>query len=130
MKVLIIAILCLNTGLIHAQSDAFTDDEAEILVSEPIDVDGYLKEKKSTDGELEGLHAEIEKQKAETILNKEKSKSYQELTKSVEKLSETTEEYLEEKRAAKEEIANYNMKVKCLSSDEPGPECSKYVRRR
>jgi hypothetical protein len=37
---------------------------------------------------------------------------------------------LEEKRAAKEQIAEYNAKVKCLQADAPGPECDKYVKRR
>lgn len=122
MKILILAILCLNMADIHAQD--------QVLTAEPINVDGYLTEKPATDGELETLQAEIQKQKKETVLNKEKAKSYQQLSQSVEKLSETTEEYLEEKKAAKEEIANYNAKVKCLSADEPGPECDKYVRRR
>lgn len=122
MKILIGAFLLLNMNMIHAQT--------QVLNSETINVDGYVAEKKVMDPELENLHAEIKKQKEETILNKQKSKSYQELTKSVEKLSETTVEYLEEKNAAKEEIANYNNKVKCLQAEAPGPECDKYVRRR
>lgn len=122
MKILIGAVLLLNMNLLHA--------ETQVLNSETINVDGYVAEKKVMDPELENLRAEIQKQKAETILNKKKSKSYQELTKSVEKLSETTVEYLEEKNAAKEEIANYNNKVKCLQSETPGPECDKYIRRR
>lgn len=146
MKFLAIIVLCLSMGVVHAQFEEETElpelgeapvetqvvaqPETQVLNAEPINVDGYVKEKQVTDGELAGLHAEIQKQKKETILNKEKAKSYQQLSKSVEKLTETTEEYLEEKRAAKEEIANYNNKVKCLQSDAPGPECDKYVRRR
>jgi uncharacterized protein YPO0396 len=122
MKILLGAMLLLNMNVIHA--------ETQVLTSETINVDGYMAEKKVMDPELENLQAEIKKQKEETILNKKKSKSYQELTKSVEKLSETTVEYLEEKNAAKEEIANYNNKVKCLQSEAPGPECDKYLRRR
>jgi uncharacterized protein YPO0396 len=122
MKILLGAILLLNMNVIHA--------ETQVLTSDTINVDGYMAEKKVMDPELENLQAEIKKQKEETILNKKKSKSYQELTKSVEKLSETTVEYLEEKNAAKEEIANYNNKVKCLQSEAPGPECDKYLRRR
>ena len=132
MKILMIAAMCLCMGVVHAQTETISavDAETEVLTNEAIDVDGYLAEKKATDGELEGLHAEIRKQKQETVLNKVKSKSYQELTKSVEKLSETTEEYIEEKKAAQAEIAAYNLKVKCLNSDAPGPECAKHVRRR
>jgi len=122
MKILIGAILLLNMNVIHA--------ETQVLNSEAINVDGYVTEKKIIDPELESLQAEIKKQKEETILNKKKSQSYQELTKSVGKLSETTVQYLEEKNAAKEEIANYNSKVKCLQSESPGPECDKYIRRR
>lgn len=122
MKIFLAAMILLNMNVIHA--------ETLVLTSETINVDGYMTEKKVMDLELENLQAEIKKQKEETILNKKKSKSYQELTKSVEKLSETTVEYLEEKNAAKEEIANYNNKVKCLQSERPGPECDKYLRRR
>ena len=132
MKILIIAVICLSMGVVHAQTETISavDAETEVLTNEAIDVDGYLAEKKATDGELEGLQAEIRKQKQETVLNKVKSKSYQELTKSVEKLSETTEEYIEEKKAAQAEIAAYNLKVKCLNADSPGSECDKHVRRR
>jgi len=119
MKIMIMAVLFISMGVVHAQT------ETEVLTSEPINVDGYVTEKKITDGELEGLQAEIQKQKAETILNKEKAKSYQQLSQSVEKLSETTEEYMEEKKAAQQEIANYNLKVKCLNAATPGPECGK-----
>ena len=124
MKKLLVAILFLNMQSIQAQT------ESQVLTAEPINVDGYLAEKKASDQELETVQAEIEKQKTETVLNKKKAKSYQDLSQSVEKLSETTEEYLEEKKAAKEEIANYNLKVKCLSAETPGPECEKFNRRR
>jgi outer membrane murein-binding lipoprotein Lpp len=97
---------------------------------EPINVDGYVNEQKVEDPELALIQAEIKKQKEEVVLNKKKAQSFKELSKSVEKLSETTEEYLEEKRAAQEEIANYNTKVKCLQSENPGAECDKFLRRR
>lgn len=124
MKALILIAILMFAGTALAQT------ETQVLSAEPIEVDGYLKEKPATDGELENLKVEIEKQKKETALNKVKSKSYQELSKSVEKLSETTEEYLEEKKAAQQQIAEYNMKVKCLQAETPGPECDKFVRRR
>ncbi len=124
MKKLLVAILFLNMQGIQAQT------QTQVLTSETINVDGYLAEKKASDEELETVKAEIEKQKTETVLNKKKAQSYQDLSQSVEKLSETTEEYLEEKKAAKEEIANYNLKVKCLNAETPGPECEKFSRRR
>jgi uncharacterized protein YdbL (DUF1318 family) len=101
-----------------------------VVESETINVDGYVKEAETSDPELTSLKAEIAKQKKDIVLNKQKAKSYQQLSKSVEKLSETTEEYLDEKKAAQEEIAAYNLKVKCLQSDSPGPECDKFVKRR
>ena len=134
MKALLLVAIFMFAGTALAQTETDLEIENEIdsqvLSAAPIDVDGYLKEKKATDGELESLKLEIEKQKKETALNQVKSKSYQELSKSVEKLSETTEEYLEEKKAAQQQIAEYNMKVKCLQADTPGPECDKFVRRR
>lgn len=124
MKSLLIAVLLVGASASYAQI------ETQVMETETINVDGYLAEKKSSDGELETIKYEIEKQKKETVLNKQKAKSYGELSKSVEKLSETTEEYIEEKKAAQAEIAEYNMKVKCMQSDSPGPECDKHVRRR
>ena len=110
--------------------NSFAADEAQVQSMEPINVDGYVKEQKVEDPELASIQAEIKKQKQEVVLNKKKAQSFKELSKSVEKLSETTEEYLEEKKAAQEEIANYNTKVKCLQSENPGAECDKYLRRR
>ncbi len=103
-----------------------------VLESEPIDVDGYLKAKEqvAADPELQTIKEEIQKQKKEIVLNKVKAKEFKELGKSTEQLSETTEDMLLEKRAAQEEIANYNLKVKCLSQDNPGSECDKFARKR
>jgi septal ring factor EnvC (AmiA/AmiB activator) len=109
---------------------ALAEEEGKVQNLEPINVDGYVKEQAAEDQELQSIKAEIAKQKEEVVLNKKKAQQFKELSKSVEKLSETTEEYLEEKRAAKEEIANYNAKVKCLQSEAPGAECDKYLRRR
>jgi hypothetical protein len=105
--------------------------EPQAVNSAPINVDGYLTgPQKVQDPELLQIHGEIQRQKKEVVLNKKKAKTYNELSRSVEALSETTEEMLEEKRAAKEQIAEYNAKVKCLQADAPGPECDKYVKRR
>ena len=104
--------------------------QPQVIQADQINVDGVLPEKKVTDGELETIKQEIQKQKTEVVLNKEKAKSYQELTKSVEKLSETTEEYIEEKNEAKAQITEYNLKVKCLQEVHPGKECDKHVRRK
>lgn len=107
---------------------AYAQSEEQVLNSDPIDVDGYLKEKQVTDGELEQIRSEIRKQKNEVQLNKDKSKGYKELSKTTEKLSDVTEEYLDEKKSAQNDIAEYNKKIKCLMEENPGKDCSKYVR--
>ncbi len=113
-----------------AVNDTVVNDT--VLQSEPIDVDGYLraKERPVTDSELQTIKTEIQKQKKEIVLNKVKAQKFKELGKSTEQLSETTEEMLIEKRAVQEEIANYNLKVKCLSQENPGSECDKFNRNR
>lgn len=101
-----------------------------VVETQPIDVDGYMKQKEVTDGELQSIRSEIQKQKKEIVLNKVKAQNFKELGKTTEQLSETTEEMLLEKRAVQEEIANYNLKVKCLSMETPGAECDKFSKRR
>ena len=121
-KTLLALALSLTAAFAYAQS------EDQVLNSDPIDVDGYLKEKNVTDGELEQIRSEIRKQKNEVHLNKEKTKGFKELSKTTEKLSDVTEEYIDEKKATQKEIAEYNKKIKCLMEENPGPECAKYVR--
>jgi hypothetical protein len=116
--------------LLYFPATIFAQENSAVQSLEPINVDGYVTEQKVVDPELESIKAEITKQKQETVLNKKKAHGFRELAKSVEKLSDTTEEYLEEKRAAKDQIAEYNTKVKCLQSEAPGPECDKFVKRR
>ncbi len=111
-------------------ASAFAQSQDQVLNQAPIDVDGYLQEQSVTDGELEQIKGEIRKQKGEVILNKEKTKGFKELSKTTEKLSETTEEYLDEKKTAQKDIAEYNKKIKCLMEENPGKDCSKYVRNR
>lgn len=103
-----------------------------VLESKPIDVDGYYKQKEVqvTDAELQSIRSEIENQKKAIVLNKVKAQKFKELGKSTEQLSETTEEMLLEKKAVQEEIANYNLKIKCLSTEHPGADCDKFARRR
>ncbi len=122
-KTLLVLALTLSFANAFAQSA-----EERVLNTEPIDVDGYLSEKQVTDGELEQIRSEIRKQKNEVVLNKEKTKGFKELSKTTEKLSETTEEYLDEKKDAQKEIAEYNKKIKCLMEENPGADCAKYVR--
>lgn len=109
---------------------AYAQNEERVLNSDPIDVDGYLSEKQVTDGELEQIRGEIRKQKNEVQLNKDKSKGYNELSKTTEKLSDVTEDYIDNKKSAQKDIAEYNAKIKCLMAETPGKECDKYVRNR
>jgi outer membrane protein W len=123
-KNLVALMVFLSFASVYAQS------EEQVLNSDPIDVDGYMHEKAVTDGELEQIKGEIRKQKNEVILNKEKTKGFKELSKTTEKLSETTEEYIDEKKSAQKDIAEYNAKIKCLMEENPGKDCDKYVRNR
>ena len=101
-----------------------------VVNSSVINVDGFVPEEKPVlDAELQQIQSEIARQKTETVLNKEKAKNFKVLKKSVEQLSETTEEYLEEKKSAKAQIAEYNLKVRCLQTEDTGSECSKYNKR-
>lgn len=111
---------------------AAAPESNQVVESAPINVDGFMKEKEQpvVDAELQTIRSEIQKQKKEIVLNKVKAQKFKELGKSTEQLSETTEEMLLEKRAVQEEIANYNLKVKCLSQENPGAECDKFNRRR
>ena len=120
-----------NLLMVLAMSMTFATayaNEDQVLNNDPINVDGYLQERQVTDGELESIRNEIRKQKGEVILNKEKSKGFKELSKTTEKLSETTEEYLDDKKEAQAEIAEYNAKIKCLMEENPGRDCDKYIK--
>ena len=105
--------------------------ESNVVTSTVINVDGFVSEEKpSTDAELTQIRSEIARQKTETVLNREKAKNFKVLKKSVEQLSETTEEYLSEKKEAKKQIAEYNLKVRCMQTEDTSSECSKYNRKR
>jgi septal ring factor EnvC (AmiA/AmiB activator) len=105
--------------------------ESNVVNSAVINVDGLVTEEKpATDSELQQIRTEIERQKTETTLNREKAKNFKVLKKSVEQLSETTEEYLSEKKEAKAQIAEYNLKVRCMQTEDTSSECSKYNRKR
>ncbi len=125
MKTKSILLLALSMSF----ATAFAQTE-QVLNSDPIDVDGYLAEKQVTDHELETIKNEIRKQKGEVVLNKEKSKGFKELSKTTEKLSETTEEYIDDKKDAQKDIAEYNAKIKCLMEENPTKDCDKYIRNR
>ena len=114
--------LFLNINITHAQN--------QTISTETINVDGYVSNKAPSDNELETIKSEIKRQKTEMVLNKEKAKNFKELSKSVEVLSETTEEYLLEKKEAQNQIAEYNLKVKCLREEDTSKECAKFNKRK
>lgn len=120
----------LTVSLVLMSLSLYADESVQVLTAEPINVDGFLNDRPVQDTELESIKAEITKQKNEIVLNREKAKNFRELSKSTVALSETTEEMLEGRNEAKAEIAAYNLKVKCMQSETPGPECDKHTRRR
>lgn len=112
-------------------SAGIPSSESNVVTSSVINVDGFVAEEKpATDPELQQIQTEIARQKIETTLNREKAKNFKVLKKSVEKLSETTEEYLSEKKEAKAQIAEYNLKVRCMQTEDTSSECAKYTRKR
>ncbi|MBA2403250.1 MAG: hypothetical protein H0V66_00640 [Bdellovibrionales bacterium] len=120
---LLALVLALSFTAAYAQQE-------QVMNQDQIDVDGYLREKQVTDGELEQIRGEIRKQKNEVQLNKDKSKGYNELSKTTEKLSDVTEDFIDSKKSAQKDIAEYNAKIKCLMEENPGKDCDKYIRNR
>lgn len=130
MQVLTMWILLSAVFCAQVSANAPTS-ESNVVNSTVINVDGVLPEEKpATDPELQQIRSEIARQKSETVLNREKAKNFKVLKKSVEQLSETTEEYLSEKKEAKAQIAEYNLKVRCMQTEDTSSECAKYVRKR
>lgn len=102
---------------------------AQVIESSTINVEGYLQDTPQ-DAELNTIKAEVERQKKEIALQKVKSKSFKELAKSTTQLSDVTEQYIEEKKAAQKQIAEYNLKVQCMQEDFPGKECERFIRKK
>jgi opacity protein-like surface antigen len=107
---------------------AFADDS--VLNSDPININGYVSEAPSTDGELEKVRGELRKQKQTIQINKEKSKKYKELGRTTEKLADVTEELIDERKEATTTIDKYNKKIECLMQENPGSDCDEYVKRK
>ena len=106
---------------------AIANDESYIN-SEPIDINGYVKEPvATTDQELEKVNRELEVQKQTIQLNKQKSKKYKELGKTTEKLADVTEEMIEERKDSQAEIEKYNKKISCLMGEISGEECDEFT---
>jgi opacity protein-like surface antigen len=119
----------LTFGSVYAQS------EDQVLNSEQIDVDGYLKEQNVTDGELEQIKGELGKQKNMTQLNKEKAKELGKLSGQTEKLLDSQDQYIDEKIESQKAIKEFNkktaeneLKLRCLLEESKSPECSKWVK--
>ena len=125
---LLVLALCLSFATAYAQS------EEQVLNSAPINVDGYLAEEQPvTDGELESIRSELNKQKTGTKLNKEKAKDLGKLTNQTEKLLDSQDEYIEQKiestKAIKEFNAKYEenqKKLRCIMEESNSPECDPY----
>jgi hypothetical protein len=127
-KTLMVLALSLSFATAYAQSDE------QVLNSAPINVDGYLDEPKPvTDGELEQIRSELNKQKTGTQLNKEKSKDLGKLTNQTEKLLESQDEYIDQKIESTRAIQDFNQKyeegqkkLKCIMEESDSPECDPY----
>lgn len=108
-------------------------NEEQVLNSAPINVDGYLEEKPVTDGELESIRSELNKQKMGTQLNKEKAKDLGKLTNQTEKLLDSQDEYIDQKIESTQAIKEFNKKyeegqrkLKCIMEELDTEECEPY----
>jgi opacity protein-like surface antigen len=109
----------------------------DVLNSAPIDVDGYLQDKPVTDGELEQIKNEHNKQKNITQLNKEKAKELGKLSGQTEKLLDSQDVYIDSKIESQKAIKEFNRKsaenekkLKCMLEEDTSPECAKWVKKR
>lgn len=127
-------LLVLALTLSFATAYAQTEGEERVLNSAPINVDGYLAEDKPvTDGELEAIKSELNKQKQGTQLNKEKSKNLGKLTQQTEKLLESQDEYIDQKVESTKAIKEFNSKyeenqkkLRCIMEEANTEECEPY----
>ena len=129
-------LLVLALSLSFATAYAQANDE-QILNSAPINVDGYLAEPRpATDGELEQIRSELNKQKTSTQLNKEKSKDLGKLSQQTEKLLDSQDEYIESKIESQQAILEFNSKreenekkLRCILEESNASECEPYKNR-
>jgi opacity protein-like surface antigen len=127
-------LLVLALSLTFANAYAQTMGEERVLNSAPINVDGYLAEDKPvTDGELEGIRSELNKQKMGTQLNKEKAKDLGKLTNQTEKLLDSQDEYIDQKIESTNAIKEFNSKyeenqkkLRCVMEELNTEECEPY----
>jgi hypothetical protein len=128
-KNLVVLALSLSFSAAYAQQT-----EEQVLNSAPINVDGYLAEERPvTDGELEQIRSELNKQKSGTQLNKEKAKDLGKLTNQTEKLLESQDEYIDQKIESTRAIKDFNdkyeegqKKLKCIMEESDSAECEPY----
>lgn len=128
-KNLVVLALSLTFSAAYAQQT-----EEQVLNSAPINVDGYLAEERPvTDGELEQIRSELNKQKSGTQLNKEKAKDLGKLTNQTEKLLESQDEYIDQKIESTRAIKDFNdkyeegqKKLKCIMEESDSAECEPY----
>lgn len=126
-------LLVLALSLTFATAYAQSGDE-QILNSAPINVDGYLSEPRpATDGELEQIRSELNKQKVSTQLNKEKAKDLGKLSQQTEKLLDSQDEYIDSKIESANAIKEFNSKheenqkkLRCIMEESSASECDPY----
>jgi hypothetical protein len=113
---------------------AYAQTSEQVLNSDPINVDGYLAENQPvTDGELEQIRSELNKQKTGTKLNKEKAKDLNKLSNQTEKLLDSQDEYIEQKIESANAIKEFNTKyeenqkkLKCIMEESTDRDCDPY----
>lgn len=104
--------------------------EDSILNSDPIDINGYVKEAPVSDHELETVKNELRKQQQAIKINKEKGRKYKELSRTTEKLADVTEDLIDERKESQQTIDKYNKKIDCLMKESSNdPDCDEYVKR-
>ena len=126
---LLVLAISMSFATAYAQSG-----EEQVLNSAPINVDGYLAEDRPvTDGELEQIRSELNKQKTGTKLNKEKAKDLGKLTQQTEKLIDSQEEYIDSKIESTQAIKDFNSKyeenqkkLRCIMEESDAAECDPY----
>jgi opacity protein-like surface antigen len=106
-------------------SGAMANDE-QYLQSDPIDINGYVKEAPVTDHELETVNNELRKQTTAIKVNKQKAKKYGQLSRSTEKLADATEEMIEERKESQVTIDKFNKKIDCMMAEGQKEGCDEY----
>jgi hypothetical protein len=133
MKKLILCALVLANFKAFSQETAASTGNTQVVnkvinySDQPLNIDGTVPEvpeAEVSDGELDYINKELNKQKTTLKLNKEKTKKYKKLTNTTEKLVDSTEAYVDERKTSESAIKEYNKQIKCLLEENyDDPDC-------